>query len=250
MKMCVITAHAGAESAKEAISSWTGGNFILRGTSLPCPYEYSIDPLPGPIFVEDGKDGMLAAYQRGFERAKDFDILAFIHDDVIIHHPFWYEEMLRQFEDPEVGLVGFGGATGHGDPDMYQKPYEYQQLARRSFYSNMRDAEVHGKRFAGARDVAVLDGFALIVRRELLEKVGGWPLATPIGYVCYDYWLSCIARRLGFRIRLVGVACDHLGGQTFVKLGVGRDPKYWDQYLTSHEYIYNEFRDVLPFEVP
>jgi hypothetical protein len=59
-----------------------------------------------------------------------------------------------------------------------------------------------------------------------------------------------MTRRLGYKIRLVGVPCQHLGGQTFVKLGIGQDPKHWKQYLDSHRYIYDEFKDVLPYEVP
>lgn len=227
MKMRIVTAHAGADTLDQAVCSWGDHN----------------------IHIVDGPKGMLPAYQRGFELSDHWDIIAYLHDDLIIHDPFWHEKVLKEFEDPDVGLVGFGGATGHGDPQMYRIPYTYQQLARHNFLSNMRDAENHGKRFVGSCDVAVLDGFALAVRREVLEKAGGWPLNSPIGYVCYDYWLCCMVRRLGYRIRLVGVACDHLGGRTFVKLGVGKDPKHWQQYLDSHRYIYDEFKDVLPYRV-
>jgi hypothetical protein len=58
-----------------------------------------------------------------------------------------------------------------------------------------------------------------------------------------------MAHRLGYKIRLVGVRCHHFGGQTFVKLGIGQGPEHWEQFLRAHEYIYNEFRDVLPFVV-
>jgi cellulose synthase/poly-beta-1,6-N-acetylglucosamine synthase-like glycosyltransferase len=202
------------------------------------------------LIIADGKAGMLPAYQYGYKLAEDFDVLAYLHDDTIINDPKWYNRVLKEFEDPKVGLVGFGGALGHGTSGLYKIPYAYQQLARTCFMSNMVDAENHGVRFEGSHDVAVLDGFALIVRREVLEKAGGWPLNTPIGYVCYDYWLSCMTRRLGYRIRLVGIPCQHLGGQTFVKLGMGRDEKHWKQYIDSHRYIYDEFKDVLPYEVP
>ncbi len=266
MKMCIITAHAGAESLERATKSWVGEGYAWE----PAPEECERIEIPDlDLYIEKGTEGMLPAYQRGFERSAYYDILAYLHDDTIINDPGWVAKVMREFEDPTVGLVGFGGATRHGDPFMYNKPYEYQQLARVGFASNMRDAENHGERFTGSRDVAVLDGFALIVRREVLEKsvtefLGevpqdgshnlckeiGWPIHSPIGYVCYDYWLSCMTRRLGYRIRLVGVACDHLGGQTFVKLGMGRDEKHWKQYVDSHRYIYDEFKDVLPYEVP
>ncbi len=192
---------------------------------------------------------MLPAYQDGFERAKQFDILAFLHDDLIIHDKNWMERVLSEFEDPKVGLVGMGGATRHGSPSLYHEPYDYHQLGRSNFLSNMDDAENHGKRFTGACDVAVLDGFALIVRREVLERANGWPLNTPINYIAYDYWLCCMTRRLGYRIRLVGCAVNHLGGRTYVKLGIGDKPDHWEKYLAAHRYIFDEFKDVLPYEV-
>ncbi len=229
MKMCIITAHAGAACLNECRKSWG---------------------VEQSVFTINGGKGMLPAYQLGFEHTEGTDVLAYLHDDVIISDPNWAMSVLMEFSNPMVGLVGFGGALGHGDPGMYKKPYTYQQLGRSHFMSNMVDAENHGKRFTGSCDVAVLDGFALIVRREVLEKAGGWPIQSPIGYVCYDYWLSCMTRRLGYKIRLVGVPCQHLGGQTFVKLGVGKDPKHWQQYIDSHRYIYDEFKDVLPYEVP
>lgn len=244
MKIAIVTAHAGASSLRQATVSWIGEfHDPVPGTSM---LVIGDDP---EIFIVNGNDGMLPAYQRGFEFVRDntgCEIIAFLHDDTIINDPGWVQRVMKEFEDPTVGLVGFGGATGHGTAGLYRDPYDYKQLARSNFLSNMVDAENHGKRFTGSCDVAVLDGFALIVRREVLEKAGGWPLNTPIGYVAYDYWLSCMTRRLGYRIRLVGVPCQHLGGQTFVKLGKGKDPKHWIQYLESHRYIYDEFKDVLP----
>jgi hypothetical protein len=249
MKMCIVTAHAGAESLRKAIASWGGDAMDSRKIPMADNLGFVLTDCYPQIFVMDGRDGMLPAYANGLETSHA-EIIAYLHDDTIICDPDWVARVLAEFEDPNVGLVGFGGATAHGTGGIYRDPYDYRQLGRHGFASNMRDAENHGERFTGSRDVAVLDGFALIVRRKVLEDAGGWPLNTPIGYVCYDYWLSCMTRRLGSRIRLVGVACDHLGGQTFVKMGKGDDPKHWQQYIDSHRYIYDEFKDVLPHGVP
>ncbi len=248
MKMAIVTAHAGAECLQQAVDSWVGKP--VSPVAGMVPPDLIINEGGVQVYITSGRFGMLPAYQHGFGANQEFDIIAFLHDDTIINDPKWVDRVLKEFEDPTVGLVGFGGALGHGTAGIYKIPYQYQQLARTCFMSNMKDAENHGKRFIESCDVAVLDGFAMIVRREVLEKAGGWPLNTPIGYVCYDYWLSCMTRRLGYRIRLVGVPCEHLGGQTFVKLGIGKDPKHWQQYLDSHQYIYDEFKDVLPFQVP
>ncbi len=160
MRLAIVCAHYGSDSLSEAVISW-GGQV--------------------PIFIQDGKDGMLPAYQRGFEAAKDYEILAFIHDDCIIHDPEWVPRVLEEFEHPSIGLCGFGGALEHGSPELYKLSYDFHQLGRSHFLSNMSDAEIHGKRFTGNCPVAVLDGFALIVRRVILEETWGWPVNTPIG---------------------------------------------------------------------
>ena len=227
MKLAIIVAHAGSDCIGEALLSW--GHYT-------------------PIYVVNGHDGILPAYQRGFSSASrdGYDLLAYFHDDLIIQDMDWDDKVMAEFNDPTVGLVGFGGAKGHGSPDLYKVPYHYSQLGRSEFLSNMNEAEVHGKRFTGSCDVSVLDGFSMIVRTELLEQAGGWPVGK-IGYINYDYWASCMAHRLGYKIRLVGVECNHLGGRTYVKQGIGKRPGSQQEFLDAHEYIYKNFADVLPW---
>lgn len=195
---------------------------------------------PQRVIVYD--QDVLPAYQSGLDVMTN-PILGFVHDDVMIYGPRWDARVLRQFEDPTVGMVGFAGALRHGSPDLYKTPYELPQLGRFGFRSNMRNAEHHGERFTGVCDVAVLDGFAMFVRRPILDKVGGWPLGTDINYFCYDYWLSCEVRRQGYRIRLVGVDCDHLSGKTASMVQLK------DDHAAAHKWLYDHSRDVLPFEV-
>lgn len=185
---------------------------------------------------------VLPAYQSAYLQSTE-TIVAFIHDDVMIHEKGWDERVLNEFNNPAVGLVGFGGALGHGTPDLYTSPYNLPKLARQGFLSNMRDAEKHGQRFTKERDVAVLDGFALFVRRSILDKVGGWPLDKPVGYYMYSEWLCCETRRQGYRIRLVGVDCDHLGGRSASMV------QLTDNYEEAHRYFYENNRDVMPYRV-
>src|SRR5258707_45591 len=76
----------------------------------------------------------------------------------------------EEFDDPKVGVCGFGGAFQLGENDVYRVPYKLEHLARVHYMSNQTDAETHGERFTGECNVATLDGFALIVRRELLDR--------------------------------------------------------------------------------
>ena len=194
-----------------------------------------------PVLVMPDLD-VIPAYQKLFE-STDEPILCMIHDDVLIHEYEWDKRVLRQFDDPEVGLVGFAGARGHGRPEMYTKPYAIANMVRLGFMSNMRTAESHGQRFAGECDVAVLDGLALIVRRRVLEQAGGWPVEGKYGFWMYSEWLCCETRRQGYRIRLVGVDCDHLGGKTSSIVQVS------DSYEDAHRYFWENNKDVMPWSV-
>jgi hypothetical protein len=185
---------------------------------------------------------VMDAYQMAYEGTVE-PIIGYLHDDVEIFEKGWDERVLKQFDDPTVGLVGFGGALGHGAPHLYTTPYHLPNLARQQFLSNMRSAEKHGGRFDGERDVAVLDAFALFVRRPILDEWGGWPQGKAVGYYMLAENLCCEVRRQGFRIRLVGVDCEHLGGRTSTIHPVS------DDYETEHRYFYEHNRDVMPYKV-
>lgn len=197
--------------------------------------------------------GVVASYQKLYEGVLSTgeDILAYVHDDVICREQGWDQRVLKEFEDPSIGIVGFGGATQHGHANLYKVPYQLQQLARADYYSNVDDAEIHGTRFEGSKEVAVLDGFALVVRRGLLDRAGGWP-AKHIRFHCYDYAICAYAHRFGYRVRVVGVRCHHLGGRTsttkeYQEWAKGNGMTDGEDHTRSHKWIYEEFRDVLPW---
>jgi hypothetical protein len=183
---------------------------------------------------------LMEAYNEVLRNTKE-DIIAMIHDDVEIFERGWDARVLKEFDDPTVGLVGFGGGLGLGTADLYQPPYEIRKFARQHFMSNMRSAEIHGHRFVGERDVAVFDGFAIFARRSILEKWGGWPVGTPVNYFMYDNLISCETKRQGFRSRLVAVDCEHYGG---------RSPSIINEDIeAAHLWLFQNYGDVLPFRV-
>jgi hypothetical protein len=183
-------------------------------------------------------------------------IIAFLHSDCEIMEQGWDERVLSEFEDPKVGVVGFGGALQLGADEIYKVPYELHQLRRISYLSNQTDVETHGTRFTGECDVATLDGFALIVRRELLNcwRHCGTPVPTTfdpkaiahfrVGWPVqryffhnYDNALCLEAAKQGYRVRLVGVRCHHHGGATSTTPAC---QKYWESLGTSDQEIHTQ----------
>lgn len=133
------------------------------------------------------------------------DVIAFIHDDVHVLEPGWDEQVRKVMQDPEVLLVGFGGAE--------RVDLAPQRAQRVDFVSNMVDAERYGRRIQKAQRVAVLDSFALIVRMSLLDELKGldwWPYP----YHCIDYALSLEVLKRKKQTWVVPVRCAHLDGRT------------------------------------
>lgn len=188
----------------------------------------------------------------------DEDILIYTHDDLIIHDPQWHDRLVdSMFSDagkPHNGIiaVGFGGATKLGHPYLYKRPYRLPDMARSGYASNQIDAETHGERFTGVRQVAVLDAFIMAVRRDFLVSVGGWP--EQLSHHGLDLWLACMAARHGKQIYMTGVDCNHLGGRTSTK-GIYADATWLQggtldsDHQAPHLWLYESFRDVLPIDV-
>ena len=168
------------------------------------------------------------------------------------HERAWDERILKAFEDEQTTVVGVVGATTLGHSDIYKTHYDFRQLARGNVWSNLTDAEAHGGRDAGTREVAVIDSCAVFVRRNLLERVGGWPVGRyPNSSHCSDLWICCAVRRLGLRVQLVGISCTHRSGG---KGGAGTswlDARGGDiaMHQRAHVVTYESIRDVLPIRV-
>jgi hypothetical protein len=76
---------------------------------------------------------------------------------------------------------------------------------------------VHGYRLprAETEDVAVMDGFSLIVRTELLNKIGGFDRQYPVHHM-YDNDICLESLANGYRNIVISMDAQHLGGRTDV----------------------------------
>lgn len=181
------------------------------------------------------------------------DVQIYIHDDVTIHEKDWLENVLMLFRHMDATVVGFGGATSLGSPDLYKVPYRLENMARGGYVSNQTDWQVHGGREAGFRQVAVVDAFMMAVRTDFLRKIGGWPVQH-LTHHCLDLWLCCEAARHDRKVFLVGCSVTHHGGGTSVK-DIYRNAAWLQggtresDHQEPHRWLAQEYRDVLPLRV-
>ena len=286
-RLAVVTATLDLDRAKDCINSWAEradydftSVLVWSGTAADSDartkaFAPEVDHRQGRnIFVLRPEIlGVVPAFALGVECALQAgaEIIACFHDDLLIEDDSWDTEVLSHFDgEPRMGLCGFGGGTGLGHQDIYQKGYSPYDLAREGFISNMREAEAHGRRVTRPTRVACLDGFSQIGRREYwCGRVRGGVEAIPIdknlmaymadwGLVhhAYDAALGAFAARLGWETWMLPIACHHFGGRTAVG-----DPRYveWAQTIVpggdkdfwelAHRLVYDAFRDVLPIRV-
>jgi hypothetical protein len=242
-RLAVVTATLDRNRAAAAIESWRSS----------AAYDW-------PVHVIDGQFGVVPAFAEGVRQAlqdSPAEVIACLHDDVLIEERDWDVWVLSHFEEhPGCGLAGFGGATGLGSQDLYYVPYAPVQLARVDFRSNMRDAEAHGQRTTQPCRVACLDGFSLIGRRRFFANAWAYLDAQGLRHHYYDSAIGCLAKRWGEEVWLIPAACHHESGQTTKRNQAYRDWAYqqdpqgnaglWDW---AHRWAYEEFRDVLPIRV-
>lgn len=237
--------------------------YIVVGCATPPNLHPNFEPIIQWVETEYALSPVEAMAIGAARAAKTSTVLAFVHDDVTLTSESrgWDTQILDHFAArPQCGLVGFGGGLGFATDDIYKSPYDYRQLTRLDFVSNMREAEAHGRRVTSACQVAALDGFSMIVTREFYSAMCGWDscAANGIYFHMNDAWISCIAAELGYETWMLPVACHHAGGQT----SVGRQADYakvverlgftspQDLYDKAHERIYKRFQRVLPIRVP
>jgi hypothetical protein len=148
--------------------------------------------------------GMHGLWKEYGEHEPD-DLLALIHDDLLILEQGWDDQVRQAFSDPDVLQVGFAGARS-----IVMKG---AQMMRRDFVCAMTDAEKHGDRATAPTRVAMLDDLAIVFRMSFLDDLGGfdwWPY--PTHWQAFALGLE-VARR-GKSTWMVPVHCVHLGYQT------------------------------------
>lgn len=235
-----------ASTSKEKIDSWLDS----------C----KVRDLSYDMYLNEPNVGVVTAYHALWEYWSPFgggdltDVMVYIHDDVTIHDASWSNVIEAEFKAyPKTAIVGLGGATGIGTPEIYKKPYGIWQLVRSGYASNQTDWQVHGTQETGSRKVAVVDGFFMAISGEFLEEVQGWSWIQS-NFHCYDTAMCLEAIRRGWEVRMVGVNCTHHGGGTSTKQAYadfcheqGITPE--EDHARPHRWLYERYRDILPVRV-
>lgn len=147
------------------------------------------------------------------QRLGHLTAIAVLHSDLIVWEKGWDRRVEAAFlADERLGLLGFVGAKEI-------VPGGGRRIVMVNFQGiRGTHARDHGFQLPTLEPAACVDGCAMVFRPEFLR--GAWDPDWPPHHF-YDKELSCRALASGWRVAFLGVACDHLGGET-----VNREPKY------------------------
>ncbi len=158
-------------------------------------------------YIRNDKNlGPIFGINQGIKSAK-YDYVAVIHTDVLILESGWLEKIISVMKkDPRIGLAGLAGR---------KEIYNTGCVNEESLKHSLQDDDLNDPMTEDVAEVAVLDGLCFVMRRELIDKIGG--LDETYGYMhCYDLDLSMQSMAAGFKNVVVKVSALHLanGGMT------------------------------------
>jgi len=145
----------------------------------------------------------------------DGEILCFVHDDARILSKSWILKIRDFFDEhPEAGVVGLVGSDKMVPNDLYPLLYANGED---HYFGKLVQGNVT-RQFQpvnGFKEVVAVDGFCFFIRKEVLEKIGGFNEKTydwdgPCFHM-YDIDLCFEARKAGYKNYVIaGILAQHL----------------------------------------
>jgi GT2 family glycosyltransferase len=157
--------------------------------------------------------GVLNTMQQGYE-ASESDIITYLHNDVFIYEKDWDKAVIEiMTNNPEIGIIGAFGASGVGPDGGRIQKVKYGHAPG---FSSMLEAEVHGERIeiGQTKYVAIMDGFFMSIRRDLLKKTGGFDTKRYQWHHFYDRDICLESIRHGYKNIVLGFPIHHWSGRT------------------------------------
>jgi len=197
--------------------------------------------------------GVRESLNQGWKNSSG-EIILFMHNDLMIYEKDFDIKLKKAFEkNKELGAIGAFGAKRIGDDNIYKVPYKMSQLARGGNISNARmDKEIHGFRNLKNEfeNVAVFDGMFMCIKRELLDKVGGFDPITET-FHNYDNLICIKSLENGYENIVISLDVDHLGGRTTVienwSEKFGKDKT--QVHIDAHPPLWNYGKGKLPIMI-
>jgi GT2 family glycosyltransferase len=168
------------------------------------------------VIRNPGNEGFAFAANQGLDRARG-RVLAILHDDVVVGPGWMRRARALLAADPAIGAVGPASNECAGAQRM--RMVSYAGADDSAAFAELWAAEHQGELTLAPR----LAGMCLIVRRELVMRVGGFDTGFGLGKGADDDF-SVRAARAGWKLAIaLDMFVHHDGGATYHRHG--QDPR-------------------------
>ena len=200
--------------------------------------------------------GVYPTFQQGLENT-DADFVFYSHNDVEMLEYGWDSKLdrLLNLRQHRWGVGGMFGAQGLGLPGIYKTPYNMFQLQRWGCVTvNSMHDESSSRRIKSDQErVMVLDGFSMIMSREMVDEAmgGKFDHENFPPHHMYDIDICVTSHYAGFNNYCVDIDCIHHGGKTSTTQKWAEKMGTTDQdiHRKAHEVFYDKWRYKLPLGV-
>ena len=218
------------EIVKNTDNSQMETEFIIIDNGCDTPIQKN-DFYGAKIVRNEVNNGVYPTFKQGMEVSQG-DAVAFLHSDVVIWEKGWNVRVAETFiQNPKTGLIGFigssqideAGGRGLGTASNFQgKPIVSRN---RAWVGSKWDR--HGAHLQKRMKGAVVDGCVMILSRTAWNAIGYRDKFPPHHF--YDRLISTQMLDALFDIIILGIAFDHVSGQT-----VNVEKKY---QLMAHDWL-------------
>ena len=194
--------------------------------------------------------GVYPTFPQGMRLTEDPWVF-YSHSDVEMIEYGWDEKLNRLLSlvGDNAGVCGMYGARGLGTKMIYKEPYDFRQLQRWACCTVPSMAVAGGDVLTRDMEpVLVLDGFSLIVNRDMIEKTGGFDCDSFPVHHFYDNDVCLQAHFAGYKNYVLDIDCIHHGGMTSCSEKWAEEWNTTDLsvHRKSHRVAYEKYRDRLP----
>jgi GT2 family glycosyltransferase len=187
-------------------------------------------------------------------KACNEDICVMTHNDVLFLDNGWDMKVREAFkENPLAGAIGCYGAKKFATDSVYKEEFKMNNLARGYCVSDaVMDKNVHGFRnlVLKQENVVVFDGFFMAIKKEAINKVGGFSDILPQHHG-YDNLICLDILTAGYENIVISLKIQHTGGMTDCSQdwakNFGKDKA--QIHFDSHKPIWDKYYGKLPLEI-
>jgi glycosyltransferase involved in cell wall biosynthesis len=124
----------------------------------------------------NGEKGICEVYNTAGARAK-YDVLCFMHEDIILHTPDWGKKVVEIMSEPKIGLLGIAGSTyksltpgGWACLGLNASRLKINVLQRYRFEDKQTTHLLYNANNESLARVAAVDGVFMCTRKSVFQE--------------------------------------------------------------------------------